>query len=254
MSSKKAQLAMAKELDGQLSLNIDSPVYGDGDEGVDLLDQAKEMGLVTPLPSIKKGGEGKGGGKYKVETPGKDVTTPIEQLEREVAEMGLTMDEQMEEIVGREEEGGSGRRGNYGESLTTKLPPVGNKVGMNAGVVPAGSPTIVLGEGRTQRRRSFGGRRGSFSKFVGGLFGLGDVAEEDATSSSPDKKEVAGKGGGKRRKSWGEIFMGERAEQLAEAPKRRQIVVPEKKRAPSLKEIKEKEKKEAKKGRGFRNR
>ncbi|GMH47772.1 hypothetical protein TrRE_jg10455, partial [Triparma retinervis] len=45
----------------------------------------------------------------------------------------------------------------------------------------------------------------------------------------------------------------EEGEGETKVPKRREIVVPEKKRTPSLKDIKEKEKKEKRKGRGFRN-
>ena len=61
------------------------------------------------------------------------------------------------------------------------------------------------------------------------------------------------KGGGKRRKSWGELFLGGGAP--PEEPKRREIVTncKTKKPAPKLKEIKEIEEKASKK-RGFKGR
>ena len=93
--------------------------------------------------------------------------------------------------------------------------------------------------------------RGSFSKFVGGLFG--GEEEEAVPSPSPEKASVVSKGGGKRRKSWGELFLGGGA--TLEEPKRREIIIKDKtkKPAPKLKEIKKMEKKASKK-RGFRGR
>jgi len=94
MSSKKASLTAAKELDAQLTLEIGSPNYEKGGNiGDDVLIDAKNLGFdtSTPLPSIKK--QQREGG-----TGGRKTRKPIEELEREVMDMGETMNEQMLEI------------------------------------------------------------------------------------------------------------------------------------------------------------
>jgi len=125
------------------------------------------------------------------------------------------------------------------------------------------------------RRGSFGGRRNSFSKMMDFIVGqpvdsalhAPGLSQTDGQHESIEEArgKAAQRGGGGRRRSWGEALglvdsprssaaknkaamEAAQAKAAANAPKPRTIEVKQRERAPSLKEMKEGEKK----GRGFR--
>ncbi|GMH92391.1 hypothetical protein TL16_g12334 [Triparma laevis f. inornata] len=102
-----------------------------------------------------------------------------------------------------------------------------------------------------RRRSSFNGRRGSFSKILGGIFGGGNPDSNSNRITDDELAKIQARGAGApRRRSWGEIFLGQEEKKVREIQVEQKSL--EKKRNPSLKEIKEKQKKEQKSGRGFR--
>ncbi|GMH57491.1 hypothetical protein TrST_g3951 [Triparma strigata] len=213
----------------------------------DVLEEAMELGLSTPLPDMMKSMGGSDPSAFMDDRLMKELDKGIKQLEE-----GMTM-------------------GNFPplktidsgiQTQSTPTLPILSQHTIEAAqaqqklaqVAAAADESSAAASGGKRRRSSFNGRRGSFSKLMGGLFGRGgdpdSITDPNKVTDDELEKIKARGAGAPRRRSWGEIFLGQEERKIREIHVEQKSL--EKKRNPSLKEIKEKQKKEQKSGRGFR--